>query len=530
MGIPYTNAPSQRRTHQTQVIPGREAEMATNDAGGVGFVLDKWGMLDRFLILGAEGGTYYVSKDKHVERNCTNLISCIKEDGARVVKVLTDVSTAGRAAKNEHAVFALARVFTDGDDAAKKAAELVFNNVVRIGTDLFHFCTYIQAFGSWGRRLRRTVSNWYLLKEPTQLAYQIGKYQQRDGFAHLDVLRLAHPSGASQAQIDLFKHVKGEEINFSPFPILNGMLQIKEPGISVKKAAGIITEFRLTHEMIPTELKNSKEIWDALLPHMPLTALIRNLGKLTEIGLLAPLSTALKAVLSKLGDAEYIQKSRIHPMAALVAMKVYSQGRGVKGSLVWSPNQKIVDALDQVFYTSFGFVEPIGKPMLLALDISGSMGWEAVPGLPLNAREVSACMMMVTARVESDYHCLGFSHRLIDLPVSPSQRLNDVIKTISDLPFGSTDCSLPMQWATANAVKGIGGFAVYTDNETYYGNIHPSQALQEYRRKHGPGAKLAVVATSSSARTIADPQDAGMLDVVGFDTATPGVMSEFFRS
>ena len=29
--------------------------------------------------------------------------------------------------------------------------------------------------------------------------------------------------------------------------------------------------------------------------------------------------------------------------------------------------------------------------------------------------------------------------------------------------------------------------------------------------------------------TIADPDDAGMLDVVGFDTAAPSVMSDFIR-
>ena len=33
----------------------------------------------------------------------------------------------------------------------------------------------------------------------------------------------------------------------------------------------------------------------------------------------------------------------------------------------------------------------------------------------------------------------------------------------------------------------------------------------------------------SNGFTIADPNDAGMLDVVGFDTATPQLMSEFAR-
>ena len=42
-------------------------------------------------------------------------------------------------------------------------------------------------------------------------------------------------------------------------------------------------------------------------------------------------------------------------------------------------------------------------------------------------------------------------------------------------------------------------------------------------------AKLVVVGMTASNFSIADPRDAGMLDVVGFDTATPKVISEFSK-
>jgi 60 kDa SS-A/Ro ribonucleoprotein len=68
---------------------------------------------------------------------------------------------------------------------------------------------------------------------------------------------------------------------------------------------------------------------------------------------------------------------------------------------------------------------------------------------------------------------------------------------------------------------------VYTDSETWHGEIHPVQALQRYRERTGIGAKLIVVGMVSSGFSIADPNDAGMLDVVGFDTAVPQLMSHF---
>lgn len=71
-------------------------------------------------------------------------------------------------------------------------------------------------------------------------------------------------------------------------------------------------------------------------------------------------------------------------------------------------------------------------------------------------------------------------------------------------------------------------FVVYTDSETWFGKIHPTEALKQYREKMNiPNAKLIVVGMQSNGFTIADPNDKGMLDVVGFDSAAPQVMSLF---
>ena len=71
---------------------------------------------------------------------------------------------------------------------------------------------------------------------------------------------------------------------------------------------------------------------------------------------------------------------------------------------------------------------------------------------------------------------------------------------------------------------------IYTDNETNMSSVHPCVALQQYRRQSGrQHAKLVVVGITPTPFTIADPNDAGMLDVVGFDTASPEIISSFAR-
>jgi len=85
---------------------------------------------------------------------------------------------------------------------------------------------------------------------------------------------------------------------------------------------------------------------------------------------------------------------------------------------------------------------------------------------------------------------------------------------------------LPMVEAT-NKRWPVDLFVVLTDNETWAGSIHPAEALRHYRQRMGIAAKLVVVAMTANDFTIADPDDAGMLDVVGFDPNTPQVIAEF---
>jgi 60 kDa SS-A/Ro ribonucleoprotein len=99
---------------------------------------------------------------------------------------------------------------------------------------------------------------------------------------------------------------------------------------------------------------------------------------------------------------------------------------------------------------------------------------------------------------------------------------------VSGLPFDATDCGLPMRYALKHKLA-VDAFVVYTDSETWAGKVHPAQALAQYRAATGIPARLVVVGMVSNGFSIADPQDPGMLDVVGFDTAAPSLMSEFIQ-
>jgi 60 kDa SS-A/Ro ribonucleoprotein len=526
-----------RPVPQTEALPGQVA----NSAGGYSFPLDDWARLDRFLILGSEGGSYYASERKLTLENAAVVERCVAADGLQVVRKIREVSLGGRAPKNDPALLALAIAAKKGDIHTRQAAFEALPAIARIGTHLFHFVEYCKVVkpmkGGWGRATKRAFGDWYLSRDADKLAMQVIKYQERDGWRHRDILRLAHPKDANVERNNIFKWMTkgwGSDDSIAITPGTSLIMAFERAKTMLTKAevpalCALIKDAGLPHECVPNEMKQFHAVWEAMLPQMGLTALIRNLGKMTSIGLLAPLSTSATFVCQRLGDLAALQSARIHPLNVLVALRTYAQGHGEKGKLSWSAVPQLVDALDGAFYSSFKAVEPTGKRHMLAIDISASMDGSRISGMPLTAREGAAAMALVTANVEPEWAAFGFCTDFRGLTISARSRLDQVINYMRALHMGGTDCALPMTWAAKNKVA-VDTFVVYTDSETQSGSVHPAVALRDYRQKMGIPAKLIVVGMSSNGFTLADPKDGGTMDVVGFDSAAPAVMADFART
>jgi 60 kDa SS-A/Ro ribonucleoprotein len=510
-------------TPQAQAI----ANTVPNSAGGYAFAVDDWARLDRFLILGSEGGSYYAGERVLTRENAAAVLRAIQADGTRVVSRIVEISAGGRAPKNDPALFVLALAASADELATRRAALVALPKVARTGTHLFQFAELVQGSRGWGRALRRAVGAWYQLPPVDRLAYQLVKYRQRGGWSHRDLLRLAHPETLEPARAALLDWVcRGTEGEALP-PLVKAAAALARTS-DAGEAAALIRAENLPREAVPTALLNDPAVWEALLERMPLTALVRSLAKLSSVGVVMPLGEQLPLVLSALGDAERLAAARLHPLAILLALRTYAQGHGDRGTLRWEPVQAVIDALNAAFYTAFKYVEPTGKRLLLALDVSGSMAAGRVAGSSLTPREASVAMALMTAATEANTHIVGFTGGMVQLPLSASMRLDDAVRAVSGLPFDRTDCARPMMYALERGLK-VDAFVVYTDSETWAGSIHPVQALRQYRARTGIAAKLLVVGMVSNGFSIADPDDAGMLDVVGFDTATPAVIADFMR-
>jgi 60 kDa SS-A/Ro ribonucleoprotein len=536
MSNALTNAA--KATNKTSQSMKAKAGQVKNNAGGFVFQVSDQARLERFLILGTDGGTYYVNEVNHTQKNVDFLNEFIARDEAAVLNTIVDVSVNGRAYKQSPALFALASVIVNGKD--KQAVKAVFNKVVRTATHLYEVVNYLNELGGWGRAKREIVAGWFD-RDADKLAYQAVKYRSRkfggNTWTLRDVMRKAHPQNVD-ANVAAFI-TKGDVVTDSPVAI-KGFARMQK-ATSVEEVHSVLREYEmLSWETIPTQFLTDASVWKRLFANGQLRgqAAVRNITRLARIGAFKDMRFAANFA-SQLTNEEMIRQSRLHPINFLNAAVVYAEGQVDRktyyGGRVknWETEGVIVDAIDEAFHKSFKTIEPAGKRTMLAIDCSGSMSALA-SGLDLTCAQVAAAMAMTVARTEPAHIIRGFSSAgynwrdsgLAELKITGRSSLAQAMSEMRKVNWGGTDCSLPMTWALENRVE-VDTFVVLTDNETWAGKILPFQALKQYRKSMGIDAKLAVLGVSATDFSIADPSDRGMMDFVGFDSNAPRVLADF---
>ena len=527
-------------TPQSEPLDERQV---ANSAGGYAYPVDDMTRLQRFLILGSEGGSYYASERKLTLENAVAVKRCIQQQGLATIGEIIKISQSGRAPKVGPPLFALAMASTYGDEETRKFALHYLPKVARTGSQLQMFIDYIGTMRGWGRGLRRAVGEWYTHRPVKQAVYQTVKYRQRYNWTHRDLLRKAHPKAASSVFNDCFAWITHGTMpppDYPNFAFIHAYEQAKTADPEV--LAALIRAYNMTWEMVPSEHLDKPEVWEALAERMPLTALVRNLATLTRVGTIAPMKSAWACErLNAIGNPLTEDFARIHPINVLSALLTYRSGKGARGQHTWTPVPQVVDALDKAFERSFATAPQTNQRFYLGIDVSGSMGSGEVAGVPgLTPRMAAAAMAMAIARREPNYYIAGFANggvgyrmsggaTMAPLSITATDSLADAVRKTQGLDFGGTDCALPMLDALGKKIP-VDVFVIFTDSETWAGPIHPAEALRKYRQEMGIPAKLVVVGMVSNEFTIADPSDAGMLDVVGFDSAAPALIADFAKT
>lgn len=524
-------ADKQTTTPQSESIPGREAEMVQGKSGGYMFDAGTWLMVRRCLILGAATDQYYSGKAELTGQFVEVLKQAIAQDPAKVADEILYASD-GHAINNHAPIFALVLLSMGESKVAKKAFRDIFLKVIRTGSHFHEWVSYTKKLRGIGRTIRE-MGNVWLQQDARSLTYQMLKYPQRMGFSFRDELRLFKPKTDSADLNLLYKCVAGKGNATESAGLeqkgqaLRQLWAYEWLKANPDRGEVAVREYGLTHEMVAPIAKMDQAVWQALFEQMPIGALLRNLASLTEIGVLRFDQPAnLDRVESVLTDKAYLRKGRIHPIDILKALKTYqSGGRLGKSSKTWTVVDRVVQILEKALNLSFETLEPTGKVFLHAIDVSGSMSWDAIESVGLTSCEIAAVMALATAKAETNYLIRGFSTEFKDLGITGSDSFSSVCTKSRSQNFGGTDATVAYEWAIANKAK-VDVFCFWTDGESWAGSSHPSQALAEYRRLVNPEAKAVYVTIASNQITLVDPQDPLSFDFGGFDPSIPKAIQE----
>lgn len=514
-------------TSQTQPIFGR-TDMVKNNAGGYVFEVSPEERLKRFLLIGSEGGTYYVDEQKLTQENATAIVSLIKSNGTEVVETVVDFAVNNRAPKADAGLFVLALCATYGNDETRTASYAAISKACKTSTHLFTFLSNIQNLRGWSNGLRKGVAKFYTSREPEQIAYQMVKYRNRAGFTHRDALRLCHAKATSTAMNNLFAYATAKEetkIDAKKVGTLVAAFEKAQKEETVSKLVKLIEKNKLTWEMVPNTMVNKKEVLEALLPNMPLVALLRNLNRFAYNDMTDGNTETTKAIVAKLKDKEFIKKSGVHPLNVVNSMLTYSTGRGTLGDKTWNVNQKIVDALNDTYEQSIKCLESTGKNILVAVDVSGSMRSQ-VNGMQMQAAQIGNVLATTILKVEEEAEMIWFDTSVHTPKIGRRSSLDEVLR--QSTPGGGTDCSLAFAHALKTKVK-YDAIIILTDNETWAGRSHGSQLLEQYRKSINKNVKVIEVAMVANPSSQFPADDKNLLRVVGFDASVVNVINSYLE-
>jgi len=515
------------------------------------YQIDDWNLLERFIILGSEKSYYNCNNTKYSNVNSLNSLDRLIDDCdddseiERLIEWIIGISESRRAPKQEFGLFVLSEAAKKND----KIRKIVFSNISRFCrtfSTLAQFLSFMGKEMSWGRHTKRELSKWFINQSHRELAYQLTKYRNRNGYTPKDLLKLIHinPERISINHRQVLEFIVKNKIDDSDIwndedyydkyyeeydyyvkRYLENTITMKETN-DINEAIYLIKEYKYQWEHIgKQELLKNPFIWETIIDNnIGATAFIRNLSRMIEIGV------SIKKIINKLEDVEWLRYSHIHPIQLLSAYKILENKNKKENEREYIMN-KILNQLENSLLETMKYQQKINKRIMVALDVSGSMYCTNCIGNNYISAIDAACTIALTianTEEEENLHFVAFSDEIIPINIKKGMNIKDMKNKIEQISYGYTDCSAPFIYALEHGID-VDCIIVITDNETNCNKIPPVDALNEYRHITNINTKLVVMAMSSNNISIADPYDSGMLDISGIDSSAYDVMVNFIN-
>ncbi len=531
----------------SRLLHAQQHRYVTNYAGGAVHAVSWSQLFDRFITLGTTGGTFYATEQRLQEDIAPELLTGYVQAGPSAIMELAARIPTLPLLRPSLLLTALALVA--GSNEMKHA---VVQHIHQLAPTLSHLLTVVSYYNTLrlnsysdvhsdrkrvphGRSWRRAVSAWLTRRDAQSLAYQMLKYKRRDGVSVSQLLRYAHPKPPTDTHSALFHWALygWPSVGDEPHPdhVLRLVWAVERlhrlHPTDVATAVDLIATYRMVREMVPTSFLQHRSVWAALVPFMPIHALLRSIVSLSRIGVFSDQATrphVLAMVERRLTDEEVLRS--VHPLHIYLALTTYKAGYSAVTREHWSVDTDLVRILTNSLDRSFAKGNPSNKRIVVALDISGSMrrtydNAQVSSYVPIH---IGALLLAYILRIEPYATAYLFTDRTFDYHGTTHRGVMDTITYVCSYPSGNTDISSPLFRAMQD-VPDADAVVLITDNETWKNKQPIHVVMDRYRAITKKPTKLIVIGLTATRYTVADPNDPYAYNIAGFSTTVPDVLS-----
>jgi 60 kDa SS-A/Ro ribonucleoprotein len=508
---------------------------ARNEAGGNAYALAPKHALAQVAATGCFGDAYYATAESQLAQLKT-LIDQV-DDNLFLAKLA--VYARERACMKDMPA-ALLVVLSKRDT---RLMHQVFDRVVDSGRVLRTFFQLVRS-GQFGRTsfsssLQRALQRW--LNEASVgklLSASIGSDPSLR-----DVLRMARPTPKDNARRALFGWLTDKPVDkWTPatkadLPALVQSLIAYRKADSAELQTLLLGDLSVRWDLLADAAKGPL-VWKAIARQMGPQALRMNLNTLLRHEVFDKYGTDVKLieyVASRIADADDIRRSRQFPYQFLTAYLNAAD----------ETPQPIKRALHQAAEIACGNVPELPGPVVIGLDVSGSMASPVTGhrgrGVTTKMRcvDVAALFAAAVLRRNPSSVIIPFDTAAYQAKVDPQDSILSLAQRLAKYGGGGTDCSLPLAEAnTRLAHRQFAGVVMVSDNESWVGTgRHGSTSVmtqwQKFvmnQRKLGMANPKLVCIDLQPYTTTQAAERTDILNVGGFSDAVFNLVASFFAN
>lgn len=484
-----------------------------NEAGGLAYSLEDRHALAQYLVTGTFNNTFYATAEDQLAK-VQSLVS--KVDSQFLAKAAVYAAEEGK--MKDMPAYVAAVLAARGNTALLSK---IFDRIMS-PKRLYNFVQIIRSGvvgrKSFGTAIKRLILNWLANRTDEQV------FLASIGHANpslADVIKMVHPKPSSKSRNALYAYLLGKEYNYRELPLL--VRQYEDFKAGTRKT---VPDLPFT---VLSNLPLTDEHWKEIALNATWNTLRMNLNTFGRHNVYSDPRTVTKLA-EALRDADAVRKNSVFPYQIMTAYQ-YADA---------SVPPELTLALQDAMETAVENVPSLNKKVLIAVDVSGSMGMAITGNRPgatskMRAVDVASLIASTIIRKNPTAEVFAFDTALYRARLNPRDSIVTNARALAQYGGGGTNCSLPLKHF--NDVNNKADLVIYvSDNESwadfaystssrYFGATGSAAEWNKFK-KNNPKAKLVLIDLQPNTSTqVKDDPD--VLNIGGFSDSVFDVIASF---